>query len=171
MRERHRVVRSVLLLTGVLVVLLGAGALPTGRLLAIYVLLLAAIALTSLTRLVHETDDPLVYSHFESALRARAEKPGRPPELIRTERELTLGAASAGQFHARLLPLLRDTASARLLARQSVALDAQPDAARRLLGDEAWELVRPDRPAPADRNAPGPSLARIARAVDRIEAI
>lgn len=167
MKERRRIVQAAVLVTGVLLVLLGVGALPTARLLAIYVLLLAAIALSSLTRLVQLTDDPLVFSRFEAALRARAEKPGRPPELIRTERELTLGTASAGQFHTRLLPLLRDAAAARLLTNHNTPLES----GRELLGDETWERLRPDRPAPQDRNAPGPSLARIGRIVDQIEAL
>ena len=32
---------------------------------------------------------------------------------------------------------------------------SRPDQARRLLGDDAWELLRPDRPEPSDAQAPG----------------
>ena len=35
-----------------------------------------------------------------------------------------------------------------------------------MLGDDAWELLRPDRPPPADRTAPGLSLRRVRELVD-----
>ncbi|HVS86304.1 MAG TPA: hypothetical protein VHD91_11795 [Gaiellaceae bacterium] len=163
---------SVVFVTGLLLVMLGIGPLPAERLVAIYVLLVAAIVLSSLTRMAQAADkDPLAYSQFEAKLRERGERPGRPPELIRTERELTLGSASAGQLHQRLLPLLRDAAAARLLSKHDADLSRRSDAARRLLGDRAWELLRPDRPAPADRNAPGLSLSEIGDVVTRIEAL
>ena len=171
MTERRRIARNAAFVTALLVVMLGVQPLPVERLVAIYVLLLAAIALSSLTRAAQGPMDPTAYSRFEAALRRRDDRPGRPPELVRTERELTLGAASAGQLQTRLLPLLRDAASARLLARHNVDLARRPDAARGLLGDEAWELLRPDRPASEDRHAPGLSLARIDRIVERIEAL
>ena len=168
MSELRRAGGGAALFTGALGIAYAVHPLSTGRLLTIYVLLLAALALSVVTRLAHPLEDALRYSRFEDALRSRAERPGRPPELVRVERELTLGAGSAGQLHARLLPLLRDAASARLLAAHCVELERRPEAARSLLGDEAWELLRPDRPAPADRHAPGLSLARITRLVERI---
>ncbi len=168
MRERRRVLGSVAASTALLLLLLAVHPLPTERLLSIYVLLLAAIALASLTRLAQPSlgRSP---SRFEDALRARGERPLRPPELVRTERELTLAAASAGHAHRRMVPLLREAASARLYAQHGVELSRRPERARQLLGDETWELVRPDRPEPADRNGPGIPLARIAAVIDRLE--
>ena len=66
---------------------------------------------------------------------------------MRIEREITLGTSSAGHLHTRLLPLLREAAAARL----GVDLELRPSARARL-GDDAWELLRPDRPEPDDRN-------------------
>ena len=77
----------------------------------------------------------------------------------------TLGASSAGHLHTRLLPLLRDAAMARL----GIDFDLHPGRARAALGEETWELLRPDRPAPVERNAPGLPLRRVRAVVDRLE--
>jgi hypothetical protein len=169
---RRRVLGLLAGATALLVVLLAFGPISTERLLSIYVLVVAAIALAGLVRLAQpERSEDAPASEFERALRARTEEPKRPPELVRTERELTLGMSTAGHAHHRLLPLLRASADARLLARHGVDPARRPAAARELLGDEAWELLRPDRPAPEDRHGPGLRFARIAAVVERIEAL
>ena len=56
-----------------------------------------------------------------------------------------------------LRPIVREIAAARL-ARHGVSLDRQPERARALLGAQTWELVRPDREAPAG----GPAAAAAA---------
>ncbi len=132
-------------------------------------IVLAAIALASLTRVAGRPDERHAASRLEHALRERVERPQRPPELIRIERELLLGVSSAGHLHRRLLPILRDAAATRLAANHDVELDRRPERARALLGDEAWELLRPDRPEPEDRIAPGLPLARIGALVDTLE--
>jgi hypothetical protein len=130
------------------------------------VLALAAIALLALTRLAHTEDAwARAASELERALTPVKAVRTRPAELIRTERDLTLASANAGELHARLLPQLREVASARLAARRDVDLAH----AHELLGDDAWELLRPDRPAPGDRSAPGLSLRRVALLLDAIE--
>lgn len=169
--ELRRVLVSVAMLTAVLGILLGVRPLSTGRLLSIYVLALAAVALAALTRLAQTVEERRRASAFDAALRRRDERPMRPPELVRTERELTLGIANAGHLQRRLLPLLRDAAAARLAQKHGVELERRPEAARELLGDETWELLRPDRPDPVDRNAPGISFARVRALVDRLEAL
>jgi hypothetical protein len=130
---------------------------------------LAAVALATLTRVARGPSEWREVSQFEQALRTGAETPVRPPELVRTEREITLGSASANHLHVRLLPILRNAAAARLAAHHRVEVDHRPDAAQALLGDEAWELLRPDRPPPDDRNAPGLPLRRIRSLVDTLE--
>jgi hypothetical protein len=85
------------------------------------------------------------------------------------ERELGLGMARAGRLHTHLLPMLREAAAARLAARRGIELDRRPEAARAALGDEAWELLRPDRPPPADPNAPGISKRRVTALIDSLE--
>ena len=46
-----------------------------------------------------------------------------------------------------------------------------PEAARAILGEDAWELVRPDRPAPEDRLAKGIPPRELAQVVDALEGI
>lgn len=162
--------RWLVLLTIGLAVALGLRPISVREILAAYVLSLAAIALVVLTRL--NAGDPWEpISEFERALRPRASERVRPPELVRMERELTLASANAGHLHARLLPLLRDATAVRLGARRRIDLLRQPDEAGHVLGDEAWDLIRPDRPEPRDAQAAGLSLRRISRLIDAIEKI
>jgi hypothetical protein len=93
-----------------------------------------------------------------------------PEDLARLEGQVSLASASAFDLHFRLRPLLRELAASRL-ARRGIDLDAEPGAAQSLLGEEAWELVRADRPEPTDRRAPGFPPARLDAVVTAIERI
>lgn len=94
-----------------------------------------------------------------------------PPSLARIEHEVALGVAGSFDLHYRLVPRLRSVAAGLLDARQNVSLEASPDRAHALLGDEVWALVRPDRTTPQDRLGPGMAPAELGRAVDALEAI
>jgi hypothetical protein len=110
----------------------------------------------------------------ETALRApgpRASTRTAPPTLGRIEHEVALGAAGSFDLHYRLAPRVRSIAAGLLSSRRGVSLEATPGTAREILGDEAWALVRPDRPAPEDRLAKGIAPRELARVVDRLEAI
>jgi len=171
MKERRRLATGFGFATAALVVALGLRPLPTERILAAYVLVLAALTLAALVRAVAARQPSRSPSELEHALRHVRERPVRPPELVRTEREITLGIASAGHLYLRLIPLLREAAAARLAARRNVDLETRPEEARRLLGDDTWELIRPDRPEPEDRLAPGIPLARLRGVVDALERV
>jgi hypothetical protein len=162
--ERRRVTTVFITTTLALVVVLGLRPVSVERILAGYVLALAAIALASLTRVLAATVDGRA-SSFEHAIALKRSAPPRPSELIRVEREITLGTTNAGHLHSRLVPLLREAAAARL----GFDLDLRPAAARERLGDETWELLRPDREPPSDRNAPGLPLRRVRAVVDALE--
>ncbi|HVM17581.1 MAG TPA: hypothetical protein VM290_08385 [Gaiellaceae bacterium] len=110
-------------------------------------------------------------SVFPAAPRRRSAVADRPDRLLRLEGLLALATAAAGDFHHGLRPPLRHAAADALAARHGVDLDADDGRARRLLGDEAWELLRADRPEPPDRFARGPSLDQIERTVAAIERI
>ncbi len=155
----------------VLVVLLAIPKLSTSRALAIWVVVVAVFALVVLIRHSRADAGPRPARRFESALRGREAADSQPEELVRMERELILGSADADHAQRRLLPLLRATASARIAARHGFELERRPDAARALLGAEVWELLRPDRPEPADRHDPGVPQAQIAAVIARIEAL
>ena len=155
--------------TAVLVFLLALKPLPPIRSVAIWVMLLAAIALRELVRSLDLSHEPK--SGFERALASRGAPAPAPSLLERMERELDLAVASADYAHRRLLPLLRSAAAARLAKRHGTDLERRPDAARELLDARTWEFLRPDRPEPANRHAPGPRRSEIAAVVAQVEAL
>lgn len=111
-------------------------------------------------------------SPFEQALRGSHRRtPERVQQLAQLEREVGLGLANAFDLHHRLRPTLRETAAGLLAARRGIDLDAQPEAARAALGEDAWEIVRADRPAPVDRTARGGDPASVDRAIAALEAL
>lgn len=167
--ERTRITTTFAVVTVALVVMLGIRPVSVHEILAVYVLVLAAVALAALTRVARSSSDTPPPSQFDAALATRSIDSSRPPELVRTEREITLGLSNATHLHQRLLPILREAAAARLLSGHNVDLQRRPAAAKALLGDDAWELVRPDRPAPVDRNAPGISLRQLRDTIATLE--
>jgi hypothetical protein len=163
--ERRRVSTLVALTTIALIVALGVQPVSAERIVAGYVLALAAIALASLIRILDSGSTHHHPSQFDHALALAPERPTRPSELVRTEREITLGSSSAGHLHARLLPLLREVAEARL----GFELERRRETAQARLGEETWAMLRPDRPAPEDRSGPGLPLRRIRAVVESLE--
>ena len=170
MTIRQRLFAPVLAAAAALIVLLALPPLSTSRALAIWAVLVAAIALIVVVR--HSQQSALPHGRrFEDALRGRAATTPQPVELMRAERDLELGIAGAAHAHHRLLPLLRAAAIARLATHRGIELDRRPDAARELLGEDAWELLRPDRPEPEDRFAPGVPRERVTDLIERVESL
>ena len=165
----RRLILPSLAATAALVVLLALSALSTSRALAIWIVLVAALVLLLLVR--QSRDVRGVRTRFEAARRRTTTPAPRPVELLRGERDLALGIAGAGPARPRLLPKLREAAAARLASRHGIELERRPEAARELLGEDAWELLRPDRPEPADRFDPGVPRDRVAAAIERVEAL
>jgi hypothetical protein len=163
--ERRRVGTLVGLATLGLVVAVGVRPISLERIVAGYVIAVTAIVLAALIRALSGAADMQSGSVFEHTLLRKPEPATRPPELVRIEREITLGTSSAGHLHSRLLPLLREAAAVRL----NVELERRPDTVRAALGDETWELLRPDLPEPEDRNAPGLPLRRVRTIIDALE--
>lgn len=140
---------------------------PFGRELALHLYLLV---LTGLVLLAAVAALPSrARSAFDEALRRPAPQPSRPPQLEHVERLVTLGIANSYDFHARLRPLLRDVATARLGRARGIDLDSP--AGRTAVGEDAWDLLRPDRPAPEDRHAGGVDAQRLRRLVDFLETL
>jgi hypothetical protein len=92
----------------------------------------------------------------------------RPSQLLRVERIVERAGESGVAAHTLLRPLLVEIAEARL-GRRGMRLE--DDAAAGLLGPEAWELVRPDRPAPPDDAVSGVAPRELERVLDRLEAL
>jgi hypothetical protein len=108
---------------------------------------------------------------FERALRARRPRAPRLRELERIEHDVIQGAANPLDLHRRLRPLLRQIAAHRLAVRHGVALDADDGHARRVLGNEAWALLRPDRELPDERRGPRLGVHEIEAIVTRLETL
>lgn len=161
----RRLILPFLLMTVGLVIALGLHPVATSRILAAYVLALTALGAELMTRVMSSRSLSGQPSEFEQALARESHRPTRPTDLLRIERELSLGISSAGHLHARLLPLLREAASARL----GFDLHRLPARAEAALGDEAWELLRPDRPAPEDRHGTGVPLRKVEHCIETLE--
>ena len=92
-----------------------------------------------------------------------------PSQLHRVERVVWFARSAMVDADRRLYPLLRDQARELLLSRRGIALETEPELARSVLGEAAWDRVRPDRPVSEDRTAPGVELEDIEIVVDAIE--
>ena len=151
------------------VILLGGA--PAGRVVDGYVLFVGGLLLLGLVRATGDTGDLGERSLYERALRRRERKPARPGELAKLEREVVLASGTSFDLHFRLRPVLREIAAHRLATRRGLALDTGSPEVRGLVGDELWDVVRPDREPPDDRFGPGLPLARLRVALDRLESI
>jgi hypothetical protein len=170
-RPRWLYARAGLIALVALIVLVAIPKLSTPRALAIWVVLATALVLFTLIQHRRGSSWSPAASRFEATLRSKKLRPPEPVELLRMERELVLGSADADHAHRRLLPLLRATASARIAARHGFELERRPEAAEALLGEDAWELLRPDLPAPEDRHGPGVPRKRVAAVIERVESL
>jgi hypothetical protein len=110
---------------------------------------------------------PTAPSPFDAVLAPRG-GPAKVDSLERAENVVTIAVASAGDTHFRLRPMLREIAAAGLHGR-GVDLDGDPEAARTVLGEETWELVRPDRPRPENAFGPGIPADALERVLARLE--
>jgi hypothetical protein len=90
--------------------------------------------------------------------------------LEELEHAVDFSMGTAFDVHYRLRPHVRRIAAYRLGLR-GVSLDRQPRRAAAMLGPEAWDLARPDRPEPDDRNARGVDLAHLTRVVEGLDAL
>jgi hypothetical protein len=171
MRRAFMLARLPLVVTLALAVVLLAAPGRVGLATHRYALVLAAIGLGYLLAAMRDALPPRRPSAFDAALRTRARPDQRILELERMEREVALGVATAFDLHFRLRPRLRRIAAALLTARHGIELDGSPEAARRALGDDAWEILRGDREPPPERFAPGIDLASLGRAVSALEAL
>jgi hypothetical protein len=120
-------------------------------------------------------------SELEAELRRRGETPPRPGTLREDEMAVRFACARGGRWdvHFRLRPLLREVAAHRLRFHRGTemgggggpAQGVPGRAARDLLGEQLWELVREDRPEPprkAGSGIPGRDLERIVRRLEDI---
>lgn len=136
----------------------------------VYLLCMGGVLLLALVRTTRARAPWVRPSQFDAALAAMRHLPPDSPEPAPV-RDLELSTYSAFHLHARVRPVLRDIAAHRLRTRYGVELDGEPARARELVGAAAWELVRPNRPPPADRLAVGPTVRQLRVVVEELEAI
>jgi hypothetical protein len=130
----------------------------------IFILVVGGIALADAVILLRNAYPLEDVPEIAAALEREPEPPQRPPQLERLERELTMATATAFDLHARLRPQLREIAELRLAARGQRLEEG-------VLDEELWELIRPDRPPPANRHAEGIPPAELRRAIEALEAL
>jgi hypothetical protein len=166
-----RLARLPLLLTAALVVALAL--LPGRRELAVhlYGLALAGLALLWLVAVVRRAHPVAAVSPFDLGLRTPRHTREPVAELERLEREVSMATSTAFDLHFRLRPRVQRIARQLLGSRRGVDLATQPEAARRILGEETWALVRPDADPPANRSGPGLETASLRAVVASLEAL
>ncbi len=169
-RQARRLAGLLLLPTVVLAVALALA--PHRAVLEIHVWLLVVLALVLVAFLgAVQAAYPSRNSPFEASLRRLSPAAARPQSLERLEREVSMAGTSAFDLHARLRPGITSLAAELLAARRGIDLAGEPARARAVLGEDAWELVRPDRPAPGERYGPGIDATRLDRVVTALESI
>jgi hypothetical protein len=146
---------------------------PTRRplVVAVYLLVMGAVAVQLLVAWLRLTYPPPPPSPFDTALAARPAPPRPPAELDRLARLLALSSASALHAHTRLRSELRPVAADRLRWSLAVDLDADPGPARAALGEAGWELLARDQRDLPDREAPGLAPAALAELIGNLERI
>ena len=85
--------------------------------------------------------------------------------------QLSWAGVSPRHYDVVTRPLLQRLARSRLAERHGVDLDAEPHAARALLGDDVWVWLDPLRPPSSDSQPPGLDRRVLHRLVDRLEAL
>jgi hypothetical protein len=161
--------RLLVLPTVALVVIVGGAPGRTELAARIYALIIGAVALVVAIRALRRTDPPETPLRRPGKAATRERRP--PPSLARAEQLSALGVASSFDLQYRFVPHLRAIAAGLLASRRRIDIDADPEDARRAVGDDAWELVRAARPAPEDRISRGLTPAQLTRVVDALERI
>lgn len=157
-----------LLATLIAVVALVAAPERRDVILDLYVLVLGGIAVIRFVDLTRRRREPGQRSEFEDALHRPAPRSVRVAERDKLAREVQLGTQTAFDLHYRLRPTLIEIARNRLAGR---GIPLESERGRAVLGEEAWDFVRPDRDPPGNRNAPGiqsDQLNRLVAALERI---
>lgn len=130
-------------------------------------LVIALLAFVGIVRAAY----PTTPSPFTASLRQPQPIAARPGALVRLEREVSMAGSTAFDVHYRLRPALIELAVGLLSSRRGIDLAQEPERAHAVLGDDVWELVRPDRPQPLERGGTGISNAHLERVVVALEQV
>jgi hypothetical protein len=146
---------------------------PSSRAISVWIVLLAAIALGELFAAMSAADarNARAAARFENALFPQRAVERRPLQLDRVDRDVVLGAVAYVWARHGLLPRLREVVAARLASRRGIDFARNPRAACDVLGEDAWELVRPDRREPEDPYMEGVSMEQVDVVLTRLESL
>lgn len=163
--RRHALDVAVLFVLATGVCAYVAFGVPAERSLAVrtYLLFLGALLMLVVVSAVNSAAPRARRSDLATALGEHPAPAGPVSQLAKVEREVTLSIGNAYDLHTRLLPHLREIAAARLERRGQ---SPGPDTLGRW-----WELLRPDRPEPGERFAPGipePELRALVADLEKI---
>jgi hypothetical protein len=160
---RHRIDLAVFFVLATAIGGAVLAAIPSDRTIIFhsYILVVGGLLLVGVIAEIRDAFPRRHRSELIRALDAPREETHTLPELAKLEREVTLSVGNAFTFHTRLLPQLREIAEARL------------ERAGRRPGPETlgswWELLRPDRPVPADHLATGIPESELRQLVAELE--
>lgn len=169
MRRRYLpIVGFGLLATLVTVVALVVAPERRDLILDLLVLSLGGIAIITFVGLTRRRLAPGERSEYEDALHRPPQRPVRIAERDKLAREVELGTQTAFDLHYRLRPALVEIARNRLAGR---GIQLESERARSVLGEDAWDVVRPDREPPRERHAPGIPAGELDRVVAALERI
>jgi hypothetical protein len=140
-------------------------------LLEVYLLGIGGVLLLALVRTTSGSGSATARSDFDQAFADMSRRYPSDSGELSLVHDVQQSVASSFHLHTRLRPLLREIAAHRLSMRFGVDLDREHERARELIGGEAWELVRPERPSPSDRLAPGPPASHLSKVVEELERI
>jgi hypothetical protein len=158
-------VASVVLLTAALAVPRYAGASAQ-----IFVIVVGALVIRLLVQTVRvATSAPGPFPFDRALVQPRDREIPRATEPGRIAFEVGASTHRALELHHQFRRRLRRLAADRLAAEHGVDLDADPDAARSLLGPQAWDLLRPDHEPPEDRFGPGMPIEDVTTIVTAVE--
>jgi hypothetical protein len=146
----------------------GLGLVPVVALVALVLALVALpLVLRELAHVGAGAELP-PYTRVRQELTARG---FRGPSLVHT-RDLLALAGNAYDLHFRLRPILIGVVADLLSLRNRIDFHEHPDQAHGHLGQQLWEVVRPDRPVPEGRfSDPGLSATQLDRLISDLEAL
>jgi len=168
MRRAWRVAELVLLPTIGLAVAVALAPDRAALEVHVWLLVVLGLALVAFLGIVRATY-PSGSSPFVASLGQPRVAVERPAALVRLEREVSMAGSAAFDVHFRLRPTLMELAAELLSSRRGIDLEHDPDRAHAVLGDDVWELIRPDRPHPPERHAAGIGAAELGRVVTALE--
>ncbi len=156
-------------LTGLLVVDILFRPIPFGLAFRAWLVALGAITAAALVRgsLAPYRQVHVEPVRFERRRRVTAE---RPAGLEEVERAVDFAVWNPADLNRRLRPLLREVAAHRLQTRRGIDIERNPESARQLLGEVAWDLVDwPSAELEPEGRPAGASLPAIRETIQRLE--